>query len=989
MCRPEPIAWHTWAPMSRLPNTESVDVEPSWASWRQSTYPLPFRRHQGEALDALEQAFSSGSRRAWVVLPPGAGKTVVGLEAARRLGHPIVVFGPNTAIQAQWVSTWGEFTPNVAPAGTDRSLVAPVTALTYQSLATFDPDSEVDEDGRPAAARRGRRRGTLMDRLHDNGHALVDRLVELGPVTLVLDECHHLLEVWGRLLAEVLEHLPDAYVVGLTGTPPESLSSAEAALVDELFGAPLHTTSIPAVVREGHLAPFAELAWFTEPTTVESQWLASQSERFLRLQTDLLEPGIADVGLLEWLDERIVQRRVLVGGDGGATMAWAEVERCEPALAAAALRFHHVGLLGLPAGAVTREEHRQPPTADDWVTVLDDWITERLLRSDDPRDVELIERIRRALPGVGFHLTRNGVRRGRSPVHRVLARSAAKTAAAVEIVAAESQVLGERLRGVVLCDHEHASATLPAGLDGVLDADAGSARLMLEDLVADPRTRDRHPVLVTGRTVACAVDTARDLVAAVSSWAPDVRLDPIPPDATGVVEVTGSWQSRTWVGLVTRYLTEGTTEMLVGTRGLLGEGWDAACVNVLIDLTTATTPTAVVQTRGRALRIDPSWAAKVAGIWTVVCIAEDHPGGRSDWERFVRKHSGYLGVADTGEIVSGVSHVDPRLSPYAPPPATEFTAENALMLVRADNRDRVRDLWGIGTAYRDEVVHTIRVRPERADAPSAATATEPATTLEPPRLVPTARGAAPVSPASAKERRADIRAIRWAGPLAAVAVAALAVVVVVAVLTQMWPVVAMAAGAMVIGVVLRRQADQHIAQRGRELAAASRPVTIEPMARAVAEALHEAGLISVGASGVRVIVDSDGTYRVSLAGIDRESSAVFTRALDEVVSPPVSPRYLMPRFLLDPIDESDADAVRHSVTAWLRGAAPPNAVVHHAVPTVLATRRRLGRFAAAWNRWVSDGQPVSTASVEGSALLLTHRDRSPLDVVTALRETWH
>src|SRR5690625_3222896 len=108
--------------MSRSPSTESVDAEQSQAPWRRSTFPLPFRRHQGEALDALDQAFASGSRRAWVVLPPGAGKTVVGLEAARRLGHPIVVFGPNTAIQSQWVSTWGEFTPGVVAAGTDRSL---------------------------------------------------------------------------------------------------------------------------------------------------------------------------------------------------------------------------------------------------------------------------------------------------------------------------------------------------------------------------------------------------------------------------------------------------------------------------------------------------------------------------------------------------------------------------------------------------------------------------------------------------------------------------------------------------------------------------------------------------------------------------------------------------------------------------------------------------------------------------------------------------
>ena len=42
-------------------------------------------------------------------------------------------------------------------------------------------------------------------------------------MTLVLDECHHLLEVWGRLLRDVLAELPDAFVLGLTATPPDTL----------------------------------------------------------------------------------------------------------------------------------------------------------------------------------------------------------------------------------------------------------------------------------------------------------------------------------------------------------------------------------------------------------------------------------------------------------------------------------------------------------------------------------------------------------------------------------------------------------------------------------------------------------------------------------------------------------------------------------------------------------------------------------------------
>ena len=113
--------------------------------------------------------------------------------------------------------------------------------------------------------------------------------------------------------------------------------------------------------------------------------------------------------------------------------------------------------------------------------------------------------------------------------------------------------------------------------------------------------------------------------------------------------------------------------MLVGTRGLLGEGWDARSITGLVDLTTATTSTAVVQTRGRALRTDLYWPEKVALTWSVVCVTEDHPKGGNDWDRFVRKHAGFYGVDAEGEVVAGVGHVDADLSPYAPPPVATST----------------------------------------------------------------------------------------------------------------------------------------------------------------------------------------------------------------------------------------------------------------------------------------------------------------------------
>ncbi|MGH6656484.1 MAG: DEAD/DEAH box helicase family protein, partial [Actinocrinis sp.] len=640
-----------------------------------TAFPDGLRDYQTRAVQRVEGVMSSGRSRCWLVLPPGAGKTLTALEAARRLGNRVVVFVPNTAIQGQWMRTWQRFVPQNLSVGTDRDLRDPITVLTYQSLAVFDGEADAS-----SAAE-----GSLLDLLHGNGRALVAALREAGPLTIVLDECHHLLEVWGRLVAELLDGLDAARVIGLTATPPDALTTGQAELVRRLFGEPLYGASLPAVIKSGYLAPFAELAYLVEPTFVEAGYIHGEAGRFAEFRNDLMDPEFATTGFLAWCDGRFVERTTDLDGQA---LPWVMLERQDPKLADAALRLHHAGLLALPPGARVREQHRQSPTAEDWVALLDTYVDECLRRSADERDASAVEAIRKALPAIGYRLTSKGIRAAQSPVDRVLARSDAKTDAAVEIVAAEGAQLGAQLRALVLCDFEQAAASSSARLAGVLDAQAGAALLTLRRLTEDDRTADLSPMLVTGRTVAAGHEDARAFVHWVKSQHPDrdLDLDVEPHEGVARVRGNGNWTSRTWVALVTSYFESGGCRVLVGTRALLGEGWDARGVNAVIDLTGATTVGSIVQMRGRGLRLDPQWAEKVTNNWTVVCVTGEHPKGAADWNRFVRKHEGYLAVTATGDVMSGIGHVDPTFSPYAPPESALLGAVNATMLTRAERR---------------------------------------------------------------------------------------------------------------------------------------------------------------------------------------------------------------------------------------------------------------------------------------------------------------
>lgn len=881
-----------------------------------AAWPEGFRDYQLSMLSGIDAAFAAGQSRCWAVLPPGAGKTLVGLEAARRLGRRVVVFVPNTAIQNQWVRTWQRFGAADVAVGAERDLRHPVTVLTYQSLAVFDDEHAAAEN--------------LLDQLHENGRALVAAMREVGPLTIVLDECHHLLEVWGRLVAELLDELTGAAVLGLTATPQETLTHAQAQLVERLFGTPLRGASLPAVVRSGYLAPFAELAFLVAPTPVEADYVRGQAERFTEFRSGLMDPAFASTGFLAWCDARFVVRAATVADSDAETgVPWAQLERQEPALAAAALRLHVAGLLALPPGARVREEHRRAPSAEDWVELLDDYVAGCLSRSADPRDAAAVAAIRAALPSIGYRLTTRGVRAAPSPVDRVLARSEAKTDGTVEILAAEAADLGPALRALILCDFETAGATVSASLAGVLEAQAGGAVQALRRLVGDARTAELEPMMLTGRTVAASPEGAAAFVKWAGEENPALALEVEVED--GIGQVRGAWSARTWVALVTRYFEAGRTRALVGTRALLGEGWDAHGVNVVVDLTGATTTGSVVQMRGRGLRLDPTWREKVTNNWTVVCVAEGHPKGAADWNRFVRKHEGHLAVAASGEIISGIGHVDPAFSPYGPPASTTFAASNAAMLVRAGRRAETRLAWKPGEPYTDELVHTIRVTARRAPLVAADTSQSPEAFGA--RTLPGERGAA----VGAGER---LRL--WFAPKRA----------------------------------------------ARTLAAAAGEPPIASLAYAVADALAHCGLSSAGAGSVVAVVESDGTYRLHLGGVDQATSSRFVQALDELAGPIAEPRWLVPRFHLAalPVERRERRAV---VRAWLFGRAPRNAVVYHTVPSPFSRgTRRLEAFTAAWNEHVSAGRPVGAATPEGEGILVTHRGSSPLEATTALRVAW-
>jgi hypothetical protein len=469
-------------------------------------------------------------------------------------------------------------------------------------------------------------------------------------------------------------------------------------------------------------------------------------------------------------------------------------------------------------------------------------------------------------------------------------------------------------------------------------------------LADDGRTAPLRPLLVSGRGLRCARGDADVLLAALAERAAaDVRGLRVEADDGDLVRLTGrgsAWQPRVWVVLATEIFTAGVTKALVGTRALLGEGWDAPCVNCLVDLSAATTSVSVRQMRGRSLRLDPADPGKIASNWDIVCVAPELARGDADYDRFVRKHLHLFAPSEDGAIEAGPSHVHPSLSPFAPPPANLFEEINRQMARRARDHELARERWAIGEPYLAVEQQTLLVRPRR----------EPAERPPKPETPP----AYPVSQ-------------RVPYSLAATAAVASPALEVLA-----HQPLALAGLALVPAAV--GWAYARLARVRREI---QETLPLDQAAFAIRDAYSELGELSnEAAASLAVEPRASGYLRVWLRQATPDEGARFAAAVDEVVDPSGFPRYLVSRLV---------PGRRGTLVALLRSLSFRRPFEHRWVPVPSDLGRHKSRaevFADAWRRWLGPSELVFTQRTrEGKDALASAGAQSP-DYEARSRLVW-
>lgn len=916
---------------------------------------ITFHPYQLTILDVIKSKLKQGERRIHIVAPPGSGKTLIGLAAIETIRRKALVLSPNTTIQAQWVDKAARFfvdTDPLAPkdnlplVSADPQKVAPILSLTYQLFASRE-SRDGDEEN------------------------LFNALVQFGYRTIVLDECHHLTNHWAEMLLRFLKRHKDATVIALTATPPIDSSDTALQRYLEIVGAVDVEIPLPAIVRDGMLCPFQDLARFVVPTERELATVRRVVTGLGQL-TDLAERAPAGVESLSlWIEQQL-------HAPFWAGKSWPDFfDFCleHPQAGAALVRYWRSRGLTLPTGVIDPDEAAQPLTMHDIGALMDGYLDGYVANIKIQTACEFRETLAGQLAALGFEKSHGRYTIQRSPISRALAFSRAKLLALREILTAEAEALGEELRALVLLDFVHTNPGETTS-DDPLGADAGGAVAAFRALVGDPRTDELDPILVTGQVILVDDDIAARVLGECNLYLQGrqsksaLSLEP----GDGFYQLVGrgtDWGTRLYVEMVTDLLTRGVTRCVVGTRALLGEGWDCEVLNTLVDLTNVSAFVTVNQVRGRTLRLDPRNPAKTANNWDVVAVIPNVAGGESDLERFEKKHQRFFGPADDGVMQKGVGHVHPALTHLGRNEFVEAMDKiNAELMQRAASREQTHQTWRVGERYVGDEITALDLVPQprrgvgRRKGPRRAASNNLGTVTV------------------VDERRVPKTGFTVVGGFALLATAFLALGA-----QELTKSLLGLLGGLLIGTTLSVILNWWWLRK--RIAGALRTLTMEAYIAEIAESLREALFRThqlVSTAKPVLTVRSDESLRLQLDNAGGEDTRRFSESARELFGPYQKQRYLLVCWAPSPPRSPWAALTWHSRKQRVRNVTFP-------IPTLLGAQRKYADLLAEiWTRrsQVATAEFVGTRETKSASLpiLLPLAENRP-SLKRFLHEMWH
>lgn len=864
-----------------------------------------WRSYQARVLEDL--AMHLGDHHLHIIAAPGSGKTVLGLEVVRRLGKPALIFSPTLTIRDQWGERFAslfcpegyETTPLIS-----KDILSPklLTLSSYQGLhsaytghrALGEEDEEHDES--PPAT---------------TGHkkALIATLKAYGIKTIVVDEAHHLRNEWWKCLLDLKKQLGRPEIVALTATPPVDVSPWEWERYQELCGPIDSEITVPELVKEKNLCPHQDYIYFSSPAPHEKQTLKAFRDNVREVTGQICRDAdfLASLQSHPYVNDPKQHLDDILADPAFFSSIIVFIRHTQKRISRKLMKV--LGVRG----------KRIPTLNDEWLEIL---LTGCLYQHTKtfPNGIGLSKDMIDTLKRIGALEKRTVQFRSTASIKKLLTSSISKLDSIQTIVQLEHQSLQADLRMVILTDYIR-KADLPKTVDdlqplkriGVIPIFEVLRRRCLGirlgvlsgSLVILPAAS-----VALFKTIAqeCAIDYER------------IRFTPLHCDSDYVLVEAGGAQSGV-VKAMTCLFNRGGVEVLVGTKSLLGEGWDAPSINSLILASFVGSYMLSNQMRGRAIRTQEKNPDKTSNIWHLVCMEDETDAMSDDYAMIRRRFKSYVGISFKDvAIENGLERLGIDKPPFG---SRKLKAMNQQMVAYAMDRAGMRRRWQEAFAA-NETAQMV----EELQSPDS---------LLPSRLMFTK----------------TIKALLYEGLFAALYVFS----------HFQYRGDADTDGKFValffcVAFGLSALAGLPFFIKALYLFLRYGPVALSmrQIGRALLDALVNTGDIQTPKHkmGVKVEKLEGGFVSCSLSGATIFEKSLFLDALQEILEPIENPRYLL---------------MRMSLFYGLRRKD------YHAVPALLGKRKETAEFFAdRWKRYLGSSHLIYTRSVEGRQVLVKARN---------------
>lgn len=659
-----------------------------------------WRNYQARVLESAEKYMEDG--RIHIVAAPGSGKTTLGIELIARMNEVAIILTPSITIREQWVARIadGFLCEGLEPSDyISQDLRNPrcITVATYQALhcAMSRYKGVLDESGTTAGSQESDDKDSdfAQEEVDYTGFDVISEMKQASVGLLCLDECHHLRSEWWKSLEEFRQELGAKKLIALTATPPYDSTPAMWKRYMDMCGEIDEEISIPELVKEGSLCPHQDYVYFNYPTEEEMQEVDKFKTRSSAMQQKLCQDGqfLEQLKTHRGLQGKMTEEELLAEGD----------------YLSALLVFLNAKNEVIPAELRKKAGiHNLPGLSAEWM--------ERLLQGflyDDADSYDTPKEYRQALmdeiKAQGLIEKKKVCLQASESIEKLLTNSKGKCQSILQIAKSEYKTLGEGLRMLILTDFirkEHEKNV------GRPDSDVTALGVLpffeqLRRQTVEGELQGLRLGVLCGSIVIIPAEAEQALLEAVGSSG-KVQFSPIGElPETDYLKVTAIGDNHFLTQAVTEIFTKGHMQVLIGTKSLLGEGWDSPCINSLVLASFVGAFMLSNQMRGRAIRTFKEQPDKNSNIWHLVCIipeqdghttgsleeAEDYKELSQDFQLLARRMEHFLGLHYTEDVIeNGIG----RLSIIKPPFHKEHVEQmNEQMLALAAERGQLKDRW--------------------------------------------------------------------------------------------------------------------------------------------------------------------------------------------------------------------------------------------------------------------------------------------------------